>query len=275
MGMETDFQIKTDDGLTLYGHEWSVQSPKGVVFLIHGLGEHCRRYNHVASALNATGLSVRSIDLRGHGQSEGRRGHAPTYSVLMNDIDRLVETARAYSPNLPSFLYGHSLGANLAIHYALTSKRKFHGLIASAPLFQLAYTPPRLKMTLLRVLKLLRINLSLSSGLDDTALSQDLNVVRSYRNDPLTHHRITPSLATNMLRAGKWNLQHAAELSCPLLLIHGSADRITSVEASKRFFRDTPDCTLKICHGLFHEVHNSSQKDEILAFLSDWIDCHL
>jgi len=190
----------------------------------------------------------------------------------MNDIFLCLKTIRERYPDLPIFLYGHSLGGNLVIHYALKKQPTIAGVIATAPLFRLAYKPPFLQTLMLKIFKSLRINISLPSGLDDTALSRDVNVIRAYRNDPLTHNRITPALAVNMIKFGEWNLEHSAELSLPFLLMHGDADRITSSEASREFAEKSgKNCTLKIWQDLFHEPHNEPEKRDVVAFAIDWL----
>jgi alpha-beta hydrolase superfamily lysophospholipase len=269
-----EFEIITSNNLKLYGQGWEPgDSIKAVACLVHGIGEHGGRYSHVAEAFNRAGYALIAFDLRGHGRSEGKRGHAPNYEALMSDISQLLETAKQRYPNLPVFLYGHSLGGNLAIHYALSQQPDLAGVVASAPLLRLAYKPPAWKTGMLRVMHLLRINCSIPRGVEDAALSRDINVVRTYRNDPLVHNRITPSLAVDMLRNGRWNLEHAAEFPCPLLLLHGDADRITSAQASREFAdKAGASCTLKIWSGLYHELHNEPEQSHVLDTILEWLE---
>ncbi len=268
------FKIEAANALGLHGVDWSPDSrAKAVVCLVHGLGEHSGRYDHVAEELTKAGYALVAMDLRGHGRSEGKRGHAPDYDALMSDIFQLLETAARRHPGLPQFLYGHSLGGNLVIHYALRRKPQLAGVIATAPLLRLAYNPPTAQTIALRIMKALRITIPMASGLDDTALSRDLNVVRTYRNDPLTHHMITPQLAVAMIENGEWNLKHAADFPCPLLLMHGDADRITSAEATREFAeRMGESCTSKVWNGFYHELQNEPGKQEVFAYMLNWLD---
>lgn len=269
-----EFKIKAADGLMLYGQGWEPASgTKAAVCLIHGLGEHSGRYDHFAEAFIREGFALVAFDLRGHGHSEGPRGHAPNYADLMADVAALLNEAASRYPNLPCFLYGHSLGGNLAIHYALRERPDLAGVIASSPLFKPASKPPAWKMAPLRAMHGLWPSMSLSSGLEDMALSHDINVVRSYRNDPLVHDRISSRLAVDMLTSGQWNLEHAVEFPLPLLLMHGDADRITSFHASCEFAAQLDGrCDLKIWNGLFHELHNEPEKREVITFVTDWLD---
>ncbi len=269
-----EFKIETRDGLELHGRgqEPDVDA-KAAVCLVHGLGEHCGRYGFVAESFNRAGYAWLAFDLRGHGKSQGIRGHAPSYGLLMSDISQLLETARQRHPNLPLFLYGHSLGGNLAIHYALRRQPALAGLVASAPLLRLAFEPLRWQSAALRFLNTLRIRLPMPSGLDDGVLSHDPEVLEAYRSDPLIHDRITPALAVSMIKNGRWNLEHAAQFPCPLLLMHGDADRITSPDASRDFAEKAGTaCTLKIWSGLYHELHNEPERQEVVKHMLEWME---
>jgi acylglycerol lipase len=268
------FELNTADGLKLQGQGWEPETgSRAVVCLVHGIGEHSNRYEHLAEALNRAGYTLLAFDLRGHGRSEGPRGHAPNYECLMSDISQLLEKAQERYPELPVLLYGHSLGGNLVIHYALRCKPALAGVIASSPLLRLAYKAPVWKTGILNLMYALRIKCSIPRGVDDMALSHDLNVARTKRTDPLWHGLITPQLAVDMLRKGKWNLAHASEFPCPLLLMHGDADRITSAQASSEFADSAGDqCTLKIWKGLYHELHNECEKMRVLEYTTEWLN---
>ena len=269
-----EFEIIAADNLKLLGQGWEPDGgTKAVVFLLHGLGEHCGRYDHMAEAFNRDQYALLAFDLRGHGKSEGKRGHAPSYAQLMSDIEKLLNEATVRYPNLPCFLYGHSLGGNLAIYYALNKQPDLTGVIASGPLLRLAYRPSVWKNGILRGMQAIRLNLSMRSGLDDTALSRDLNVVRNYRNDPLTHDLISARLAMDMLRYGQWNLNHAAEFPLPLLLMHGETDRITSVAATVELsVKAERVCTLKIWEGFEHELHNEPDNQQVFDYVLEWME---
>ena len=268
-----EFEMQSQDGLKLRGQGWEPEAEtRAVVCLVHGIGEHSERYHHVADAFTRAGFALITFDLRGHGRSEGRRGHSPNYAALMSDIAGLLNEAGTRYPDRPCFLYGHSLGGNLVMHYVLKKKPALAGVVASAPLFRLAFKPPAWKTAMLNAMYALHINMSMCRGMDVSALSRDFHVVRLYQNDPLVHDRITPSLAINMLREGEWNLQHAADFPLPILLMHGEADRITSVEASIEFAAQLAHrCTLKIWDGCYHELHNEPEKVQVLAYVLAWI----
>jgi alpha-beta hydrolase superfamily lysophospholipase len=115
-----EFTMQAEDDLRLYGRDWEPDdAPKGLLCLVHGLGEHSGWYEHVAAHLNAADYALLAYDQRGHGRSEGRRGHSPSYETTMNDIGRLLAEAEARYPGSPRYLYGHSLGGSLVINCAL------------------------------------------------------------------------------------------------------------------------------------------------------------
>ncbi len=269
-----EFKIESYDGLKLHGQGWEPDAEtKAVVCLVHGLGEHSGRYGHVGEAFNRAGYALMACDLRGHGRSEGPRGHAQDYTALMDDISQLLEVAKERYPDRSLFLYGHSLGGNLVLHYALRHRPDLAGIIATAPLLRTASKPPAWKLAMLRAMCRLRPSLSTSSELEVNALSRDKKVVQAYRNDPLAHGRVSARLAVDMLRNGRWNLEHAAEFTLPLLLMHGDADRITSAQASREFATSVKDrCILKIWGGFYHELHNEPERNHVLDYMLDWLD---
>ncbi len=269
-----EFKFKTFDGLQLFGQSWQPESqPQAVICLVHGLGEHSGRYGHVADSLIQAGYTLISFDLRGHGKSEGPRGHTPSYEALMQDISSLLEVANKQFPQLPSFLYGHSLGGNLVLNYVLRRQAQLKGVIVTGPWLCLAFEPPRFKIILAQITNYIWPSFSQKSGLDTKAISRDPEVVYAYENDPLGHDHISARMFIGIYQAGQWALEHASEFSLPLLLMHGGADKLSSIEASKEFDRKIPKkCTFKIWDGLYHEIHNEPEKEEVFKFLIDWLN---
>jgi alpha-beta hydrolase superfamily lysophospholipase len=270
------FNCQTSDGLQLHFEGWQPDGEtRAVVCLVHGLGEHCGRYAHVGAAMAQAGYALMGADLRGHGRSGGQRGHTPSYDALMDDIGLLLEEADGRYPGLPRFLYGHSLGGNLVLNYALRRRPAILGVVASGPALRLAFDPPAVKLAIGRALDRIWPTFTQPNGLDRSGLSHDPQVVRAYGSDPLVHDRITGRLALGMLTAGQWALDHASEFQLPLLIFHGGADRLTAPSGSQEFAgKVATDCTLKLWDGLYHETHNELQKDEVLAFTIGWLDEH-
>ncbi len=268
-----EFGWKTGDGLQLYAQGWQPETEiKAVVCLVHGLGEHGGRYAHLAAFLSQAGYVLLVSDLRGHGKSQGQRGYASSFGVLLDDISHLLEEAAKRHPGRPHFLYGHSLGGSLVLDYALRRRPQLAGVIATGPVLRTAFEPPAWKVTLGKIMYRLWPALSMSNELDRQGLSRDPKVVRAYNSDPLVHDRVTARLGIDLLQSGLWAMEHAAEFPLPLLLMHGAADRITSAQASREFAAKAGDrCTLKIWDGLYHEIHNEPEKEHVFAFLLEWL----
>jgi alpha-beta hydrolase superfamily lysophospholipase len=244
-----------------------------VVCLVHGLGEHSGRYVHVVGSLIQAGYTLISFDIRGHGKSEGQRGHIPSYDALMKDVSSLLEVVNEQFPQLPFFLYGHSLGGNLVLNYVLRCQSHLKGVIVTAPWLRLAFEPPAFKIALGKITNYIWPSFSQKNGLDTKALSHVPEVVYAYENDPLVHDRISARMFISIYQAGYWALEHASEFSLPLLLVHGGDDKIISVEASREFAgKITENGTFKIWDNLYHEIHNEPEKEEVFKFLIDWLD---
>jgi len=270
----TDLGWKSKDGLELYARLREPEGrPKAVVCLLHGLGEHVGRYEHVGEALVSSGYALMGFDQRGHGRSAGPRGYTPSYEFLMEDTDILMAHAGERYPGARRFLYGHSLGGNEAITYAIQRKPDLAGVIVTGPMFRLGFPPPVLKVTLGRLMNYIYPKFTQPTGLETAALSRDRKVVDLYISDPLVHDKITSRLFVDMMASGKWSLVHAADLSLPLLLMHGSADRLASPDGSREFARKGgKNITFHIFEDWYHEIHNEPDQADVFKMMTSWMD---
>jgi len=268
-----EWKWKSRDGLELAAQGWKPENPKAVVVLVHGLGEHINRYRHVAEKFTEAGYALQAFDVRGHGNSNGQRGHTPAYSHLMDDITDFIADAQGRYPGLPVFLYGHSMGGNQVINFAMQTPHTLKGVIATGPWLKLAFDPPAAQVLLAKFLNNLAPSFSLASGLSQNDLSRDPEVVKKYASDPLVHDKISVRLYTSVYDRGLWALEHAGEHKTPMLLMHGSADKLTSSAASREFARRAGKIVdLHIWDGFFHEIHNEPEKTEVLQVMVDWMD---
>ncbi|HIE57697.1 MAG TPA: alpha/beta hydrolase [Anaerolineales bacterium] len=265
--------IQTSDQLALYAKRWQPETPpRAAICLVHGLGEHCERYEHVAAAFNKAGFAMLGFDQRGHGRSPGPRGDTPSHEMMLKDIDRALEAAQASFPDVPLFLYGHSMGGNLVLNHILRHKPPVAGAIATSPWLRVTNPPSALLMAAARLMRRIYPKITQGNGLELEGLSRDPQVIADYQTDPLNHDRISARMAVEFSDAGEWALEHANELSIPLLLVHGSADRLTSPLASQEFAAKAGDlCTFKMWEGCYHETHNEPNKEEVIAFNIAWI----
>ncbi|GAB4479703.1 MAG: alpha/beta hydrolase [Anaerolineales bacterium] len=272
----SEWRWSGQDGTQFYARQWTPEKPQAAVILIHGHGEHINRYAHVAQAFNQAGFALLGFDLRGHGQSEGQRGHTPSYEQMQNDIaDFFAQVMRRY-PGLPLFFYGHSMGGNLTLNYLLRAQPAVRGAIVTGPWIRLAFEPPAAKIALAKMMDAISPSFSQSSGLETAALSRNKAVVEAYIADPLVHSKITSRLFLGMYAAGLWSLEHAAELKVPLLLMHGSADRLTSPAASREFAEKAGSLvTFKLWDGFYHEIHNEPEQAEVIQTMVAWLTARM
>jgi alpha-beta hydrolase superfamily lysophospholipase len=240
---------------------------------VHGLGEHIGRYQHVAEYLTAASYAFIGFDLRGNGRSDGKPGHAAKYELLLDDVGLMLENAEKHYPGVPIFLYGHSLGGNLVLTYALRRQPTLQGIIATSPILRVAFDPPAWKMIVGRLLYTLWPSFSMVNEVDPAALSHDTAIVDAYISDPLVHDRITSRLGMDMLDAGEWLLEHADELKLPLLLMHGKEDRLCSPHASELFAEKAKrSCSLVLWDGFYHETHNEVDGERVLVEMVGWME---
>jgi len=269
---------KSFDGLDMFARGWTPAdtSPRAVVCLVHGVGEHTMRYGNVAEAFTKEGYILFGADLRGHGKSGGPRGHFPNIEAVHRDIDLLLNQARERFPGLPLILYGHSLGAVLVLHYGLKQKPGIQGVIVTSPALHNALEHQQVKVMGAKVLGSVFPTMTIHSGLDVQALSHDGEVGKTYKNDPLVNDQISLGFGKIMLGVAQWTLEHAGEFSLPLLIMHGKDDTIALPSSSIEFAAALDGkCKLVLWDDDYHELHNETNKAEVLKTMTDWIGEHL
>lgn len=272
-----EYTWKSKTGTTIYGQSWLVENPKAVVGIIHGMGEHSGRYNYLADALNAAQISVVAYDQFGHGKTEGKRGHVANYDMLLGCVGELTSKMVELVPAKPTFLFAHSMGGNVLLNYLIRRNPKINGAIVSAPWLKLAFDPPAIQLALGKMISNILPGLVQNTKLDVNAISRDPEEVKRYMQDPLVHAKISTAFFVGVHEAGEWALEHASELKTPVLLYHGTADSLTSYEASKEFSeRATGDMTFKPLEGFYHESHNEAPADreKVFKMILEWISAH-
>jgi alpha-beta hydrolase superfamily lysophospholipase len=268
-----DFNIRLKNGLVLKG---IIQSPgentRAVIIMVHGIGEHIQRYANWAGLFSNEGIGFTGLDLPGHGRSDGRRGHIKNFGWLDEMIDILLKTCYKTFPGIPVYIYGHSLGGGVVLNYILRKNPKIKGAIVTSPWLRLSFEPPKAKVIMASVVRLILPGLVQLSGLIVNHISHDANVVERYKSDPLVHDKISVGLFYSAMNAARYSLEHASELKIPTLLIHGSDDLICSPEGSKEFAGKTDMAELKIWNGGYHELHNEPFKEEVFRYIINWIN---
>jgi len=272
--LEKEYNISSQNGIWFHTCEWAPEGkPKGVVVLIHGLSDHAGRYRHVGAWFSSLGYAMILPELRGHGRSFGKKGHFPSYTTMMEDIALYIAVAKNRFPSLPFFLYGHSMGGNLVLNYLIREMPPLTGAIVTSPWLLLNFKTPFYKTLLAILINKIAPGLTLRDGINPSFLSHDPEVGKQYFSDPLVHSRISVRGFLEISAAGKYALDHADKISCPLLLMHGSDDPLTSFSATLAFSKKMiTKHTFKPWDGLFHELHNEFEKEKILIYIGNWCD---
>ena len=265
--------FKTKDKLDLVLYGSTVKNPRAVIFLVHGMGEHARRYAHVAEYFKNANIAMVAIDLRGHGRSMGKRGHMPSFEHMMNDLKlALSEIVSAYK-GVPVVLYGHSMGGNLILNYLLRNAQGIIGAIVTGPYLRLGFEPPKWKVLLAKLSANIYPALSQPTGLEKIALARSPQVIQEYENDPLVHDKITASFFINIHQAGIDAIVRSKELKIPILLMHGAKDRLTSPGGSEEFYSNAgPNVSFHLLEELYHEIHNEPENNDVFQTQLSWIE---
>jgi len=266
--------------ITFYIQGWEPEgTPKALVCLVHGHGEHTGRYEHVGKALNEAGYALFGFDLRGHGKTGGTRGYIPSLEEALLDIQRFLGFQEQNFPDTPIFLYGHSLGGMLALAYAIRRGDEIQGVIATGAFLRSPLWDQKAKVALAKMLGSLIPKLTLPSGLDPNILSRDPEVVKNYTGDPLVHDRASFGLVMATLTGIDLCFAHAKEITPPLFLMHGTEDKAAYASGSEEFAKlageTNKDITVKLWDGLYHEIHNEPEQEEVFKFMIEWLDNHL
>ncbi|WP_457281928.1 alpha/beta hydrolase [Polaromonas sp. P5_D5] len=298
------FTARDGENLALY--EWPLDAlaieggqhalpPRAMVLLVHGLGEHASRYDHVASQLLDWGFAVRAYDQRGHGESGGVRGVLPNETALLDDLAEIVDDTRlrcvrlleevnadGRSPqppaHLPLVLLGHSMGGLVVSRFVALGIRPVDGLVMSSPALEPGLNV--LQKLLLAFMPRLAPDLCVGNGLDARYISHDEEVVKKYFTDRLVHDRISPRLGKFIATAGPATVAAAAQWRTPTLLMYAGADRLVNPAGSRAFSENAAHSpavtagtvTSRCFEGLYHEIFNEVESEPVFDTLKAWLD---
>ncbi|MDZ7937480.1 MAG: alpha/beta hydrolase [Rhodoferax sp.] len=277
--MSADTTLTTfvaSDGDNVVIQDWPLEQGvalRGVVIIVHGLGEHAGRYDHVARQLNSWGFAVRGYDQCGHGESGGLPGSLPTDTRLLDDLADIVDSTRArMDKTTPLIVLGHSMGGLVAARFASLGLRPLDGLVLSSPALDPGLSG--FQKLLVAVLPNLVPNLRVGNGLDASFISHDPKVVAAYRADRLVHDRISARLARFIATAGPATVALAPQWKIPSLLMYAGQDRLVKPQGSRDFAVAAPQGLLTaVCFDtLYHEIFNELDAQPVFDALRQWLD---
>jgi acylglycerol lipase len=264
-------------GLSIFWQAWLPPGPcRGVVVIAHGAGEHSGRYPHVAERLVREGYAVYAIDHRGHGRSAGPRAYIDRVDNVVADLDTLVVRAASEHPGVPAFLLGHSMGGMVSLCYAMRHQDRLDALVLSAPLAALEAASPALRIVV-KVLSVVAPRLPVIA-VDPALVSRDPAVVEAYKADPLVYHgKLAARTVGEFAAAVESFPSRVPEITIPTLILYGTADGLCppagSVMVGERIGSD--DVTVKSYPGLYHEILNEPEREQVMDDMCAWLDAHV
>jgi acylglycerol lipase len=265
--------VTAPDGLRIYVRRYEVDNPRAYVIVAHGFGEHSGRYGALTEHLILNRYCTVLYDHRGHGLSDGLPGHVESFDEYEDDLDKIVSSIRARGQNR-LFLIAHSMGGLVALRYVARKNSEFAGVIVSAPLIEVAVPVPAHKLMIAKVGARMAPRLRLDNEIDPALLSRDPAVGRAYANDPLVNRKVSTKWFAEATRAMSEVTESAAQIITPILVMHGTEDKLASVDATKRLFEriGSSDKELVIYPGVYHELFNELEKQGIFDRVTDWLD---
>jgi len=267
----------TTDDYSIFERTWLAKHPKGIVIITHGVAEHSGRYEHVAQALVADGYTVVAYDLRGHGRSSGKRNYVNSFQDYLADLSLVLGRARERHAGLPVFLFGHSMGGGIVTLFVIQNQPDVCGLVLSAPSVKISDDISPLLQKVSGLLSVLAPKLP-AIKLNSADISRDPAIVAAYDSDPLNYRGgILARTGAEILKATRLISAGSASITLPILIMHGTADKLADVSGSKELYAAVAadDKTLKLYDGLYHEILNEPEQDQVKADLLAWLDGHI
>lgn len=247
------------------------KTPKAVMVIIHGFGEHSGRYHPMAERLASEGIAVISADLEGHGQLTPKKGVVRSYDIFHEDVSLLMDEARLRFPDVSIFLYGHSMGGGLVLNHGLTKAPDVAGYLVSAPLIVPADPVPGFLQAVVKLLRPVLPNMTIKNTVPGEYVSTIPEEQSRYENDPYNHDRLGLGLAIDIIEGGKWVGDNAEHWEAPLLLMHAKADKLTQFAATETFAAAAENCTFMAMENCEHEMHNDVVKNDIIKAMIAFI----
>jgi len=262
--------VAARDGTSLLVRHWpvTVGEPWAAMLLVHGLAEHCGRYEHVGAQLAELGIDAHGFDLRGFGGSGGKRASVDRWSQLHDDLEERLVAVRSIAPTRPLVLYGHSLGGLITLGYVLDGRAWPDLLVLSAP--AIGASVPMWQRLLVGGLRRVAPGVLLANRLDTEVLSSDPEVGARYLSDPLNQHKSTVRFAHAAFGEQRRVAAALDRLSIPTLVVHGGDDRLVPTQSSARL-EGRPGVARRVYPGKRHELHNEPDGPEVVRDIAGWV----
>jgi alpha-beta hydrolase superfamily lysophospholipase len=268
------FRTLSRDRTFLYGQCWMPNSyPLAVLYIVHGLGGHSGRFADLAQFFRGNGLAVIAIDLRGHGRSDGKRGHVNSIKAYCEDIDSAIYYGRKLlGVNIPQFLFGSSMGGAIVLSYIHTKNKKIAGCIVTAPWFRLTRPLNKVYLNTLFFINVFYPSFTISSQIRSSDLRRDDKFQEEENIDELVHKRISVRLLSQIHYLGESILCSDFQLSIPILIFHGDKDSVTDFKASEEFASMHSEiCDFVPLKDELHQIHLEADDGKLITHIVNWI----
>ncbi|GLR19150.1 alpha/beta hydrolase [Portibacter lacus] len=271
-------QLKDINGTKINTIEWETKNPKGVILIVHGYAEHCARYEHVAHFFNQNGYTVRSFDFSGHGKSEGTKAFISNFDIYVAELEEQAKSMVNDYPNIPGFILGHSMGGVVTgIAAARHQLSGINNIIFSNPGLDIVSNQPAILVKLIRILAPIVPKLK-TTKLSSEFISRDAEERKKYDNDPLNYREGTrPGFANEFDKAGQWLRENAHQIDQNVYLNYSLSDKVVYPKASEYFYEQISSKDKSKTHyeGLYHELLNEPEKQEVMNNMLKWCNDHL
>ncbi len=268
--------LDASDRVRLFNQFWKPQNPKAVLLIVHGLKDHSSRYASLGEQLVSHGYAVYALDLRGHGKSEGERAFVGSFDDYLRDLDLFYDKVRRAEPGKPVFLFGHSMGGAIALLFTLGRNPEIRGLVLSAPALKVPIDVSPLLVWFTKRLGGIAPKRSVFK-LENKLFTRDLEALAAMNSDPLIYNKPHPArTATELLRAIDRIQKTMSSLMIPIMLMHGTADKITNPDGSRQLDEAalSTDKTLKLYQGHYHDLLHDLENSDVANDLLQWLDGH-
>lgn len=275
--MNSDF-IETPDGLRLHHVYWEPQvDSERVIIIVHGISEHVRRYDHVAEHLIQAGYHIYAQDHRGHGESTGERVHVGSNTAYIRDLKSFYDRIKRQHPTAKIYMLGHSMGSIISLQFVLTYPDAIDALTITGTATDVASGVSPLLRTVGNVVHRINKKAPIQAPGGSEVLTRDPDMLKAADEDPLMYKGWTKtSTAKYILETGELLQERAAEITLPILIMHGADDELTPVSGSQIMYErvGSADKTLKIWDNMLHEVLNEVDRADVLAEITAWFNKH-
>jgi alpha-beta hydrolase superfamily lysophospholipase len=266
------------NNFNLYYQSWVPDGkPIALLIIVHGIAEHSGRYANVVNYFVPKGYAVYSFDLRGHGKSDGIRSHVERFSYYLDDLKTFCDKVRDENKTAKIFLVGHSMGSTIALDYAVEHQSELNGLIVSGTTLKAGNSVTKVSILMAKILSVVMPKMGVAA-LDANGISRDKAVVAAYINDPLNYTgKLRARWGAELLKTMNKLQSQISALSLPILILQGTADRISDPSGSKMLFDGvgSKDKTLKLYEGFYHEIFNDPERQQVFLDMENWLKLHV